>query len=382
MILIDNAKLVLETGIVWDGQLLTDGGRIAAFGERGSFGIPADAERIDAGGMYLGPGFVDIHVHGGGGHFFHEDPEKAAAHFLSHGETSILATLYYDLSKDDFLAAIDRVKTAMQTDGAASAIRGFYMEGPYMNPKYGGNPDKNQWRGEIRPEDFMQLVDRAGALARVWAVAPERDGLEPFLAYARHQNPNVVFAVGHSEATPEQIRALKHYGIRIQTHCMNATSSKSQWVGTRGCGPDEACLTDPDMYAEMISDSMGIHVNPVLQRLILNAKGIDKVILISDSFVSEQPSPEGLRHVTDLCFDANGLLAGSRLTLDVACRNLMHHTSCGIAEAFLLASRNPARAVGLYREVGSLAVGKRADLVIVDDQFHVRHVLLDGKLRK
>ena len=380
MLFIKNAKIVLETGILWDGVLAVEGDRIAAVGKASEIEIPKDAEVLDAEGVYVGPGFVDIHVHGGGGHFFYAEPEEAAEHFLRHGETSILATLYYDLPKKEFAEAIERVKEARNRGGAAQAIAGFYMEGPYMNPKYGACAEKNKWRGTIRKEDFQEIVDRAGTLAKVWAVAPEREGLEPFLSYAKEINPGVVFSVGHSEASPEQVRSLKFYGLRLQTHCMDATGRVEKWAGTRGCGPDEACFLDSDMYAEIICDSQGIHVNPDMIRLILKVKGMEKVILITDSFVSEEPGPKELEYIQDLVFDANGGLNGSRLTLDVACRNLMTHTNCGIAQAFMMAAGNPARVIGMEHEIGTIAVGKRANLVLVDDMFHVKKVLVGGKV--
>lgn len=380
MICIENAKVVLENGILWDGVILIENDRIAAVGKQGDISIPEDAQFINAKGVYVGPGFVDIHNHGGNGCRFDTDPVGAAQYFLHHGETTVLATLYYDLNKEQFLEATHRIQAAMQTQEAAN-IGGCYMEGPYLNPEYGGNPDKNQWKGAIKAEDYVQLVDHAGDVAKVWAVAPERDGIEEFVRYARKINPTVIIAVGHSEATPVQIKVLKKYGLSLQTHCMDATGSVSEWRGVRGCGPDETCLLDSDMYAELICDSLGVHVNPQMQRMILQNKGLDKVILITDSFVSVQESPEKLRHVTDLCFDANGDLCGSRLTMDAACRNIMTHTNCGIAQAFLMASRNPARAIGMDDEIGTIEVGKKANFVFVDDAFNVQKVMLNGILQ-
>ncbi|MBO5070661.1 MAG: amidohydrolase family protein [Roseburia sp.] len=377
---IKNAKLVLETGILWDAVLAMNGNRIVGYGMTSEIEIPANAEVIDAKGLYVGPGFVDIHVHGGGDYTFTAAPEKAVKHFLAHGETTILPTLYYDLSKEGFLEAIDRVKHVKETTWAGKAIGGFYMEGPYMNPKYGALADQNKWRGDILPAMYEDVVDAAGILAKVWAVAPEREGLESFLAYAKKVNPNVMFSVGHSEANPAQIQKLKKYGIGLQTHCMDATGRVATWAGTRACGPDEYCMTDSDMYAEIICDSLGIHVNPDLIRMILKIKGVDKIILITDSFVSHEQAPKALRHVTDLVFDHKGDLNGSRLTMDVACRNMMTHTNCGIAQTFLMAARNPARAIGMEDEIGTIEVGKKANLVFVDDMFHVDTVILEGKV--
>ena len=211
-------------------------------------------------------------------------------------------------------------------------------------------------------------------------MAPEREGIEQFLKYAKKVNPEVMISVGHSEGNPEQIEKLKRYGIGLLTHCMDATGRVTTWGGTRACGPDEYCMTDSDMYAEVICDSMGIHVNPALIRMILKIKGVDKIVLITDSFVSNEQGPEALRHVTDLHFDHNGGLCGSKLTMDMACKNMMTHTNCGIAQVFLMASRNPARVIGMEDEIGTIAVGKKANLVFVDDAFHVDTVMLEGKV--
>jgi len=380
MVCIHNAKVVLETGILFDGVILLDGDRILTVGERREVEIPADCEMLDAGGAYVGPGFVDIHVHGGNGHMFDTEPLQAAEHFLKNGETTVLATLYYNLSKEGFLDSIKKVQAAMAAGGAGDAIAGIYMEGPYMNPKFGAMPERNKWKGAIAEEAYKEVVDTVGTDAFIWSVAPEREGIEEFVKYAGSVNPHAVFAVGHSEATPAQVRKMKRYGLCLQTHCMDATGNYSEWVGTRGAGPDEACLTDPDMYAELICDSGAVHVNKDLINLIVRTKGVDKVVLITDSFVSDLPAPEKLKHITDLIFDENCWLSGSKLTMNVACRNIMSHTNCGIAQAFLMASRNPARVIGLEDEIGTIEAGKRANLVFVDDVFNVKKVILGGKV--
>ncbi len=376
---ITNAKVVLENGILFDGKILIEGEEIIGVGK--TLEIPENAEVIDAQGAYVGPGFVDIHNHGGNGTMYHQDPIKTAEYFLSHGETTQLVALYYDLSKAEFLAAIDRVKEAIGKEGAGQALAGFYMEGPYLNPNYGASPSLNKWKGEIKAEDYEELVDCAGEYAKVWAVAPEREGIERFMAYTKAKNPSIVFSMAHCEATYEQMERLKKYGIRLMTHTMNATGSIGKCIGVRGFGPDERCLYDDDMYAEMICDSVALHVPAPLQRLLIKIKGVDKMVLIVDSFVTDNtPAPE-LAHITDLSFDERGLLCGSKLTMDVVCRNIMTHTRCGITEAFLMAATNPAKIANLY-DVGSIAVGKKANFVFVDDIFNVKKVMLNGKFIK
>jgi len=379
MLAIKNANLVLENGILWDAVLLIQNGRILSFGKDAP--IPATAQVLDAEGAYVGPGFVDIHVHGGDGHDMSEEPLEAVEFFLRHGTTTILPTLGYDLPFEKFLNGIRLVKQAMAADGAGRAIAGIYMEGPYMNPEYGAGAFRNPWRHPLDPREYEALVDEAGSLAKVWAIAPEREGIRRFLEYARKVNPHVLFSLGHSEATPEQIRQLdSRYRPKLQVHCTNATGRTNDAPGVRGTGPDEYCFQDPDMYAEMICDSFGIHVMPDMQRLILHCKGLDRVILITDSATFSVPNPPQYAHVEDLNFDEIGGINGSKLTMDQACRNLMTHTNCGITQAFLLASRNPARALGMDHEIGSIAVGKKANLVLVDDRFRVQKVLLEGQL--
>ena len=173
-----NANIVLDTGIIFDGNLLMENGRIAAFGPAPETPIPDDFEIVDAENCYVGPGFVDIHVHAGGCYSTCGEPEKAAQYFLRHGETSILATTDYHMTRDQLLKVIETIKEGMKN---APTIKGIYMEGPYTNPKYGSHADLNPWHFGVREEDYKDFVDAAGNVVKVWTVAPEREDLLPFL---------------------------------------------------------------------------------------------------------------------------------------------------------------------------------------------------------
>ena len=117
-----------------------------------------------------------------------------------------------------------------------------------------------------------------------------------------------------------------------------------------------------------------------MQQLLIHTKGVDKVILITDSTVHDDPTPPEFAHVTDLNFDERGGISGSKMTMDQACKNVMKCTNCGIAQAFLMASTNPAKAVRMYDKIGSIAKGKNADLIFVDDKFNVQKVMLEGEI--
>ena len=371
-----NGNIVLESGIIWDGVILIEDGKILEVGKKHEITVSSDVECIDAEGAYVGPGFVDIHVHGGGGYSTSFEPLKAVDYLLQHGETSILATPSYAMNFEELMQAIKKIQASMKE---SKCIKGMYMEGPYINPDYGAGADQNPWRGEIPEEQFKAFVDAAGTDVKVWTIAPEREGLLPFLQYAREVNPGVVFSVGHSMATPMQVRALGKYRPTLMTHAMNATGRIPVVGGLRSYGPDEYCFKEPDMYAEVISDSCGIHVHPEMQQLLLHTKGIHRTVLITDGTVHHEPAPEQYAHITDLNFNSQGELSGSKLTMDQACRNIMSNTNCGIAQAFIMASTNPAKVIGLDSEIGSITVGKKADLVFVDDRFNVKRVMVGGE---
>lgn len=372
---IKNAEAVLEDRILSDAVILIEGDKIAKVAKNAE--IPEGTPTIDAGGKYVGPGFIDLHVHGGDNKSTISDLPGAAEFFLKHGTTSMLATPWYTLNFDTTMAALKHIKENIKN---VPNVKGIYMEGPYTNPKYGSHAALNPWRHGIVEEEYRAIVDAAGTDALVWTVAPERENILEFIEYARKVNPNTVIAIGHSEATPDQIRALGKYRPTLETHATNATGKQWGGGGIWGAGPDEYCLKDNNVYCEMISDSQGIHVNTDIQQLLLHCKGVDKIVLITDSSTHSNPNPEKYAHITDINFSPFGEIAGSKLTMDMAVKNVMKHTGVGIVGAFVMASRNPARVIGIDGEVGTIEVGKVADLVIVDQDINVDTVILGGKI--
>ena len=374
-----NAELVMRNHTIPEAVLFIEDGIITGFGEMRNTPIPEGCEIIDAQGLYVGPGFVDIHTHAGGGKWFYEHPIEAAQANLACGTTSMMPTLYFNMNAQQLVEQAQLVQDAMKQPGG-EAIVGFYMEAPYMNPKFGADRENNPWKGPIRKEEYQCVIDQVGTDAKVWVVAPERENIQQFVQDCLKANPTVKFSVGHSEASPQQIEALIPYGLCIGTHHTNATGDLPKYPECRGVCVDETVNYNRDIYAEMICDSRGIHVDPYMQRLIRKIKGDDRLILISDACVFDGPTPEGYDGVTDLCFDDMGEIAGSKLTLNVACRNMMKHTGASIVDVFNFASYNPSRAVGLL-DRGEIAVGKRADLVITDYKMNIQKVILKGEIQ-
>lgn len=376
---IKNCRLVLVDEIICGATVLVAGERIAHFGKTEEIRIPEGVRVIDAKNSYIGPGFVDIHVHGAG-------PERdtsfntveAAEYFLSHGETTILATPWYSMNAERMLDAVRSIKKNI---GKTRNVRGIYFEGPYTNPNYGASSKTNPWRHGIIESEYRPIVDEAGELAKVWVIAPEREGIIDFIKYVKSVNENAVISVGHSEATPEQIRALGEYAPTLETHAMDAVGKTRTPSGAQLYGPDEYCFVNDGIICELICDSEGLHVHDDMLKLLLHCKGTARIALVTDSASSKSGTPpEKFAHVKDVNFNQWGELAGSRLTMDVAFRNVIEHAGVSVREAFIMAASTPARAIGMYDELGSIEIGKRADLVIMDDDCKLEKVIIGGEL--
>lgn len=377
-----NTKLVMEDGIIWDGAITYEEGVIVQVGWAKDVSIPDDAEIYDAKGLYTAPGLIDIHNHGGGDWLFAENPTYCAEYFLRHGETTILPTFYHNLDMDAMLEGAEKIRSASKS-GAGRVMDGLYMEGPFMELS-GSFQNEMKWQGAVQESDYVKLIEALGDMVRIWAIDPNRENIEAFMAYAREKTPHVIFAHGHSRATSEQIEALAHYGVKVRTHITNAGIARSRNQGRLGAGGDQYCMSQPDMYAELICDEVGIHVMPGMIKMVLQAKGVDKVCLISDSMPSrtnyKNNEALGIWYGPDLNYDDEGKLAGSRMTLENAVRNMMTHTGYGLCHAIRMATLNPAKLLGIDHRVGSLKPGKTANLIVIDDMVHVRRVILRGDL--
>ena len=373
-----NAELIMRDHLIPEAVLFVEDGVIAGWGEMRNTPVPAGCEVIDAEGAYVGPGLVDIHCHSGNDVNMCDEPYAPSQVHLRSGTTTLLSALYFSDTKEVLLEQIERVKAAIGKPGAEN-LYGFYMEAPYMNPKFGADRTNCPWDVPVRKEDYQPLLDAAGDKVFVWALAPEREHIGAFVQDAKKVNPAVRFAVGHSEAEPQQIEALMPYGLCLGTHHTNATGTIVKYPECRGVCVDECVSYHREIYAELICDSRGIHVDPYMLRLVRKIKGDDRVVLISDQSVADAPNPPGYDDIVDINFDPTGEISGSRLTLNLACRNMMKHTGASIVDVFRFASYNPARAIGLT-DRGEIAAGKRADLVFVDHKMNVKKVILGGNI--
>jgi N-acetylglucosamine-6-phosphate deacetylase len=367
-----------------DGVVIVEGSRISAVGARNEISVPAGAKRIDASGITLIPGFVDVHVHGAGGHDVMEATPAAldavATTLARGGTTSFLATTV--TAAPDALCAsaagIAKYIAAQTQNGAPvnqrAEILGIHFEGPFISPaRRGVHPV--EWIAAPSLALFVRMIDAAAGTARIITLAPEIPGGIELVDAAR--KAGIVAALGHTDATYEQaIDAIAH-GARHAAHVFNAMRPFSH----RETGVLGAVLTSSQVTAELIAD--GVHVDEAAMKLLLNSKP-GGVILVSDG-TSATGMPDGKYRLGN--FDVQvtggvvrnfeGKLAGSALTLDRALRNIV---ALGIPldEAVRMLTLYPAKLLGVESRKGSIAAGADADLVFLNSDLQISKVVTRG----
>ena len=347
-------RLLLDGRVLPDGAVLVRSGVIAYSGPAQD-APPADYERVEG---ILTPGFVDIHCHAAGQVFAHEDPAAVAEYHLQHGTTGMLLTFYRDLAHEKLLEAVAGVKAAM---GPGSNILGAHLEGPWLNPRYGTGHGGTV---QVVPAEYEALA--ATGVIRQWTCAPEVPGAMDFIRYIVKKG--IVPAIGHSEASPEQVLAAEAAGARIVTHLFDATGCsrpQTRWAGTLETDFSTAALVCDGLYYEIICDRGGVHVRPEFVKLAIRAAGAERIVGITDCYV-------GADDGSDVNFDGTDL-SGSKLTMDQVARNFLA-LGLSFPQVFGIVSENPAKALGLEDTVGSLKAGCRGDVLVVDEEIRVQRI--------
>ena len=368
-----------------DCVLLVEDGKIIGLGPRDEVRVPADAVHYPAGDKIVVPGFVDIHVHGAGGHDVMEANARALDRITStlarYGTTSILATTVTAPVEETChsLQGIARYIRNHEKMGEstrpAAEILGIHLEGPFINKaRRGVHPPDAIARPSA--EALAQFREAADGLVKILTIAPELPGALELIASAVAEG--VVVAVGHTDADYEQTRAAFSAGARHAVHFFNAMRPFTH----RDPGVIGAVLTEPEMTAEVIAD--GVHVSGPAIQVLIGTKGFHTVLLASDG-TSATGMPDGNYRLGTMevsvkggvCRNSEGKLAGSTLTLDRALRYLVE-LGVPFIEAVRMATVLPARRIGLAGKKGILAVGADADLVVLTQDLRVDAVMTRG----
>ena len=380
-------QTVVTAERLWDGSslhphpvILIEDGRIDSIATRESFEIPTGAKVLDYPGATLGPSFFDVHFHGAAGHDVMEATPQAIdtiGRFLAaRGTANYLATTV-TASLDATFRALDGLANQiakLPQPGIARPL-GIHLEGPFLShAKKGVQPAEHLLAPDI--STFDRLVDAGRGHIRLMTLAPELPGAEELTRHAASRGVRV--SVGHSNATAAETRSILDAGAVSATHTFNAMRP----LDHREPGILGTVLTRDDIFSELICD--GIHTDPEIVRLWWKAKGPERAILVTDA-MSAAGMPEGEYQlggfpvqVKDGRATARGVLAGSVLTLDRALANFISFTGASIEQALRLLSSNPAAMTGLSHRAGSLAQGKSANFVAIDQQGKLVASLIGG----
>jgi N-acetylglucosamine-6-phosphate deacetylase len=368
-----NGKLLTDAGIESNRTLLVRDGRIEAVtGARALAGID---RTIDLGGKLLAPGFVDVQVNGGGGVLFNDDPSVAsiAAIGKAHrrfGTTGFLPTLISD-DLDVVARAIEATRAAI--DSRVPGVLGVHIEGPFLNSERRGVHDA----GKLRSLDSaaVKLLSTPHGGITMVTLAPERTTPQLIRDLS---DAGVIVSAGHTNATFAELQPAFAAGLRGFTHLFNAMSP----LTSREPGAVGAALAADNAWCGLIVD--GHHVHPEVMKLALRAKRHDRFMLVTDAMPSVGSDTKSFhiqgRLITvigDKIMDESGGLAGAHLDMASAVRNAVKLLGVEPATALWMSSRNPAEFLGL-ESLGRIAPGKRANLVLLDDELQVHGTWIDG----
>jgi N-acetylglucosamine-6-phosphate deacetylase len=369
-----NARVLIDHAIVRGKAVLIQGDRIAAIVDEAA--APRSFLRHDLGGGLLLPGFIDSQVNGGGGVLFNDAPsvESIAAIGAAHrrfGTTGFLPTLISG-DVETLEAAINATRKAMAA--GVPGVLGLHIEGPFLSAKRKGIHDASKFR--TIDEGAFRLLTSLGPGRTMLTLAPETTNPEMI---RRLTDAGVIVAAGHTNASYKTIRAALDQGLRGFTHLFNAMSP----LTSREPGAVGAALEDPESWCGLIVD--GKHVDPVVLRIALRAKRHDRFMLVTDAMPSVGAVEKSFRlqgrlvTVRDgVCVDEHGTLAGSDLDMAGAVRNAVAMLDLELPDAVNMATRHPAAFLKLDHEIGRIATGLRADLVLMDDDLRVLETWIGG----
>jgi len=381
-----NGRVLTPYRVIPNGVVVVRDGKIDYVGE-GDVAVP-DAEVIDVDGRYISPGFIDIHIHGGGGHDFMDGTVEAflrvAETHARFGTTAMLPTTLTS-TREALFSILDVYKEACARNVSGSQFLGLHLEGPYFSmnqrgaqdPRYIRNPD---------PGEYREVLSRTRDVRR-WSAAPELEGALEFARYLRERG--VLVSLAHTDALYDEALVGFENGFTLATHfysCMNGVTRRNAY---RYAGVVECAYLIDEMDVEVIAD--GIHCPPPLLRLIHKIKGTDRVALVTDAMraagMPEGPSVLGsLRDGLPVIVEGGvaklpdrSSFAGSVATADRLVRTMLE-AGIPLLDAVRMISVTPARLLGLEDRKGALVIGKDADIVVFDDDIVVSRTIIDGNM--
>jgi N-acetylglucosamine-6-phosphate deacetylase len=387
LIKICNGNLITPNRIIPNGSLLIEDGIIIDVAEH-DLDI-ADAFIIDAGGKYISPGFIDIHVHGGGGHDFMDNTVEAflaiAKTHARFGTTAMFPTTLTGPT-EDIIKTLETYEKAIPLNNSGAQFMGIHLEGPYLAMMQRGAQDP-KWIRDPDPKEYEYIVSRSDNIKR-WSAAPELKGAIAFGKYLRSKN--ILVSMAHTDAIYEEVIEAFENGYTLATHLYSAMSGVTRKNGYRFAGAIESAFIIDDMDVEIIAD--GVHVPAPLLKLVCKIKNPDKIALITDAMRAAGMPPgksvignihtgieviveDGVSKLPD-----RSAFAGSVATADRLVRTMINMAGVSLTDAIKMITLTPATIMNISDRKGSLAEGKDADIVIFDENISIQTTMVKGKV--
>ena len=364
--LIKNCDIFTPLKLIKNGSILVQGEMIARIGMMDESKVPSQTRVFNFKNKLAVPGFIDIHLHGGGGIDFSEAPpeliESALRVHLKNGTTSLLPSIM-TAPHEQVLKALKNLVSVRNKGKDIPEIIGINLEGPYISKEKSGAQRTQYIRKPSTAEVEDYLLAAEGSI-RIMTVAPEAEGAEDFIRFLTEKG--IIPSAGHTNASYDQTLRAVESGIRLATHLFNAMRG----ISHREPGAAGALLLNGDVYTEVVAD--GIHLHPSIIDLVVRVKPIDKIILVTDAtkFFGIKKGP---------VFTSDGKLFGSTTALGVALKNMVQFTGMPFKKVLRTVTLNPAKLLNIQDRKGSLKKGSDADIVILDKEFNVKEVFVKGK---
>lgn len=382
-----NGKVITPYRIIQNGTVLINGNTISQVSE---YDIDAPgATVIDAQGKYVSPGFIDIHIHGGGGHDFMDGTEtaflKIAETHARYGTTAMVPTTLTS-TREELLHTLDLYKQADQNNTMGARFLGMHLEGPYFamsqrgaqDPRYIRNPD---------PKEYKEVIAYTDVIKR-WSAAPELPGAIEFARYLKANG--ILPALAHTDAIYEEAIEGFRNGYTLATHLYSAMSGVTRRDAFRYAGVIECAYLVDEMDVEIIAD--GIHLPPPLLKLVYKIKGATKTALITDAMRAAGMPPgesvlgnihtglkviveDGVAKLPDL-----SAFAGSVATADRLVRNMVQMADVPLLDAVKMMTATPAAIMSVGHLTGQIAAGMVADIVLFDADINIALTMVKGKV--
>lgn len=381
-----NGKIITPHRTINGGCIIIEGGKIL---EVSTADIPVEnALEINAMGNYIAPGFIDLHVHGGGGHdFMDNEPEgylAIAALHAKHGTTALMPTTLSS-EHQDLMDTLSVYETANARNVNGAQFIGIHIEGPYFSMEQRGAQDPRYIRAPV-PAEYQEIIASSRSIKR-WSAAPELTGALEFAQYLTERG--ILPSIAHTNAIYEEVLPAFEKGFSHATHFYSCMSGVSRRNAYRYAGVIESAYLMDAMTVEIIAD--GIHLPPPLLKLVLKIKGADRTALVTDAMraAGMPPGPSILgsrRDGLEVIVEDNvaklkdrTAFAGSVATMDRLVRNMVTMADASLEDAVKMASLTPANIIGIGDRKGSLVAGKDADIVIFDEEINILRTMVAGK---